>query len=479
MSTEPNPPSSALRLKPRLRPAEGAATAVALDAAPPASPLPDAPTPAPAPVLFVASPAGEAAASPIRLKPKLQPAQAEAPVTATVSAPVDAFIPAAPLAPPAPPTPPPAFIPAPPPVIQVAPLVPPLVPTETPPAPADAGKFKFKPKTAGAAPVPPLLAPEPGAASVTPGAAAVGAPSPVPVPAFVPPTAPGAESPKVPAVSALSGPGRGQLPPPASVPHVKVTVQPEVVAPPISSRVAPKPPQRRGTRKVLVTLLVLVAVGAGGFYAWPRFGPALIAAVVPAAKTPQNPVAATPPPASPAASAPAPAAALAPAAPAPTPSETLNKLAHMPANAINKAQDAISARRASGQSRIDAASVGEDVSGPTFGVPPAAAIKPATPPPAPTKAPATAMTTVAPGLSATTHVEAAPEATAAFRAFVTNAKVSGVFQGTPARAVINGKLARAGDLVEEGLGIRFEGLDANRRNLVFKDKSGAAVSRRF
>jgi hypothetical protein len=162
----------------------------------------------------------------------------------------------------------------------------------------------------------------------------------------------------------------------------------------------------------------------------------------------------------------------------PTPSETLNKLARMPGKAIDQAQDALATRRASGQDRVDAAAVGEDLPAKSFGVPPAAPIKPAAPP---AKAPVTttAVTTVAPGMSAPVSVEAAPEATPEFRAFVTGARISGIFQGNPARAVINGKLSRAGEVVDPGRGITFEGLDAGRKSLVFKDRSGATVSRRF
>ena len=76
-------------------------------------------------------------------------------------------------------------------------------------------------------------------------------------------------------------------------------------------------------------------------------------------------------------------------------------------------------------------------------------------------------------------VDAAAEANAAFRSFVANAKISGVFQGTPSRVVINGRLIREGEVVDPPLGIIFNGIDANRHQLVFKDKSGATVSRRF
>ena len=92
----------------------------------------------------------------------------------------------------------------------------------------------------------------------------------------------------------------------------------------------------------------------------------------------------------------------------------------------------------------------------------------------------TATTNVGRNVVATTdQVEAAPEANSAFRSYVANAKVSGVFQGTPARAVINGKLTRAGETADPGLGIMFDSLDPEKRLLIFKDKSGATVSRRY
>ncbi len=83
------------------------------------------------------------------------------------------------------------------------------------------------------------------------------------------------------------------------------------------------------------------------------------------------------------------------------------------------------------------------------------------------------------GVSATTEVDAAPEASPAFRSFVANAKVSGVFQGTPPRAFINGRLVRAGETVDGGLGVEFNGLDADKKQLIFKDKAGATVFRKY
>lgn len=88
-------------------------------------------------------------------------------------------------------------------------------------------------------------------------------------------------------------------------------------------------------------------------------------------------------------------------------------------------------------------------------------------------------TSVAPGVTATTALEAAPEASAPFKTFVANAKITGVFQGTPARMHINGRLVQEGDIVDQGLGIAFSSIDAARNLAYFKDASGATVARKY
>lgn len=245
------------------------------------------------------------------------------------------------------------------------------------------------------------------------------------------------------------------------VPHVKVEAADLV--PEVDLAVRLSPPKRGGWKKPVVVLLLLGAAGYGAYVGWPHLPAEVSVAGYTIRTKPGFSIT---------------KAKAASTNSLPTPSEALNKLAQMPGNAIDKAQDALAARRASGQDRVDAAAVGEDLPGKSFGVPPAAPIKPAAPPPK-APPPATAVTTVAPGLAATMPVEAAPDATPEFRAFVTNARISGIFQGNPARAVINGKLSRAGEVVDSGLGITFEGLDAGRKSLVFKDRNGATVSRRF
>jgi hypothetical protein len=89
-------------------------------------------------------------------------------------------------------------------------------------------------------------------------------------------------------------------------------------------------------------------------------------------------------------------------------------------------------------------------------------------------------TGLAPGVTATTDsVQAEVEASQAFRTFVADAKVTGVFQGTPSRAFINGRLVRAGEVVDSSLGVRFDSVDSNTKTIVFKDASGAKVSKRY
>jgi hypothetical protein len=128
---------------------------------------------------------------------------------------------------------------------------------------------------------------------------------------------------------------------------------------------------------------------------------------------------------------------------------------------------------------VDSASIGEDLPAQAVAVaPPVAMSSGATSTPRPAARPMTT-TTIAPGVAATAHVEAGAEASAAFRTFVASAKVSGVFQGPPTRAMINGRLTRTGEVIDAALGITFNGVDSPRRHLLFVDRTGAIVTRRF
>jgi hypothetical protein len=78
-----------------------------------------------------------------------------------------------------------------------------------------------------------------------------------------------------------------------------------------------------------------------------------------------------------------------------------------------------------------------------------------------------------------THLNAAVAASPAFRAFVANASIGGVFQGTPSRALINGQIVREGQMVDDTLGVIFERIDAAKKAIFFKDSSGAEVSKNY
>jgi hypothetical protein len=252
-----------------------------------------------------------------------------------------------------------------------------------------------------------------------------------------------------------------------TAPQLKLKTAPiETTVPPPSTQ---KTPGR--SRSALIGIAALLVVAAGGYFAWQRF---MVQPATASAGTPKPKVA------TPAVKTAAPSVvnstpAAASTAPAITPSETLNKIATVPANAINKAQEAIATRRASGQTRIEAALTGEEVPEQRVNSTPSAPAKVA---PSPSKS-APATTTIAPGLTATTELEAGAEASTAFRALIANAKVSGVFQGSPPRAFINGRLTRPGDVVDNALGVVFTGVDADRKQLLFKDRTGAVVARKY
>jgi hypothetical protein len=321
-------------------------------------------------------------------------------------------------------------------------------PTAAGPA-AEAGKFKLKPKgqppaMIGGVPIAPASATPPAPSSTA--SAAPAAPDPAKAPPPFPVVAPAAT---------------GKTTPP--IPHVAVKSEvPEPEAP----RVGKLPRKaNRGLSKPLVGLAAVLVLGAGGFFVWQTY---FAESPVPPPVTKKAPVAApatkSPPAASTASTPPA-----AGTTPAPTPSETLNQIAAAPGNAIQKAQDAISARRQSGQTRVDAAAEGLDVANR-----PAVASTPTAPPPAATAT--TGTRALSPGLSATVPLESVPDASPAFRSFVAMAKIGGVVVD---KAVINGRLARSGEVVEPTLGITFQGYSPESKTLLFKDRSGATVARRY
>ncbi|HWA86591.1 MAG TPA: hypothetical protein VG710_10240 [Opitutus sp.] len=103
-----------------------------------------------------------------------------------------------------------------------------------------------------------------------------------------------------------------------------------------------------------------------------------------------------------------------------------------------------------------------------------AKVQAAPPPPA-----VVATAQLAPGVTASiADGDVSGAASSEFRTWVSNARVNGVL-GTPPRALINGRTVRAGDTVDEPLGITFAGVDVSKHSLVFRDRSGAIVRRRY
>ncbi|MBI5688549.1 MAG: hypothetical protein HZC55_00520 [Verrucomicrobia bacterium] len=260
----------------------------------------------------------------------------------------------------------------------------------------------------------------------------------------------------------MAPPKSGKSAPP--IPHVSVKAE----LPEATAEAVPGVPGAIAKKKRLVMIgagaVGVLVLGGVAFFAYTTFFSAPPPPPPPAVKKKAEPVAAKAPPAA------------APTAPAPAAagklSETQSALAHAPAKAIGKAQDAVAARQASGQGNVaDALATEELANRPAVGEPVAKA-------PAPKAA--TAKQSVTRGVSATTELEvAAVEASMEFRTYVANAKVSGVFQGSPARAMINGRLVRTGETVDAGLGILFEGVDPVKRQLFFKDRTGAIVARKY
>jgi hypothetical protein len=138
------------------------------------------------------------------------------------------------------------------------------------------------------------------------------------------------------------------------------------------------------------------------------------------------------------------------------------------AKAVDNGQNAIASRRNAEQAKVDAALAGDDA---------------ATPTPTPTQVASEsvmAQTNVTADVKVdTTHLDAAPAASAAFRTFVANASIGGVFQGEHSRALINGSIVREGQVVDSTLGISFEKVDADKKTIFFKDSTGAEVSKNY
>jgi hypothetical protein len=73
----------------------------------------------------------------------------------------------------------------------------------------------------------------------------------------------------------------------------------------------------------------------------------------------------------------------------------------------------------------------------------------------------------------------APQASSAFKRFVADTVIKGVFQGTPPRILMNGRTLQAGEIADKSLGISFESIDVEKKTITFKDATGATVVRKY
>lgn len=73
------------------------------------------------------------------------------------------------------------------------------------------------------------------------------------------------------------------------------------------------------------------------------------------------------------------------------------------------------------------------------------------------------------------EVEPAP----AFKRFVLEMRVNGVFQGDPRRAIINGRTVRPGELLDHDRGIVFHGIDPEKKLILMRGAGGSRMTRKY
>lgn len=331
--------------------------------------------------------------------------------------------------------------------------VPPLVPSEpiaAAPVPAEP-KVRLKPRLTGegdakapeAAPaeatIPPVSMPAPVAEIP---AVIVDPPAPMVGGFKLKPKSAAEEPPPLPAADAIgkvrgvpAGPmGGGQAPEAADAeaappPKFRIKPSPDVVKSfdeTAKVQAAEAAPKRRSP--LVVVLLVALLLGAGGYYGYYGYQRFLAPSGEPAAEPTAS-------------------------APTQTPSSLAGQM-------VAKARDAATAQAERFQGMEEAGIETRTQSGAASAPAPASGVMVAMPPRVETPPPA-------------------PEPSAAFTRFVTEMRISGVFQGDPPRALINGRTIRAGEPIDIGLGIVFVGLDVDRRLILMREASGATAAKKY
>jgi len=72
-----------------------------------------------------------------------------------------------------------------------------------------------------------------------------------------------------------------------------------------------------------------------------------------------------------------------------------------------------------------------------------------------------------------------PVVRSSFFYWIVNQNITGVFQSAPHRIMLNGQRVYEGDEINRTLGITFDHLDPARKVIVFRDKTGALVTRSY
>jgi hypothetical protein len=67
----------------------------------------------------------------------------------------------------------------------------------------------------------------------------------------------------------------------------------------------------------------------------------------------------------------------------------------------------------------------------------------------------------------------------AFQAYVEGLIINGVFQGDPPRILVGGRLLRQGDVLDPTLGVVFVTVDPANGRVIFKDRTGATMTKRY
>ena len=166
--------------------------------------------------------------------------------------------------------------------------------------------------------------------------------------------------------------------------------------------------------------------------------------------------------------------------------DKLEQAAQLPGKAVDDAKQAIAGAREKEQARIDSVPEGKETPADrAIGAAPAdvdALLKeknattpageaaPATPP-----RPVEQVTAYAGERADASAPPPPPAANPRFVRYAEALRVSGVFQGNPARALVDGRLVRSGDLIEPVLGVTFVGVDAETKHLLLQDTTGAQV----